>query len=158
MKTNRPSKKQREPLNKKGYTKQFAFKNKDLEKLKQKLLKIGGWAVVLPGGEQPDIEEYFSRGKTSIGNSTLRLGQPCQCHYNSSMLWLKSKGKIKICTGYALSEDGIWRVHTWGLQKNKIIETTEKRVMYYGYTLSRIESAFFSEINSVPASESEIAR
>ena len=158
MKTIRPSKDWRELLNKKGFTRNYPHKNKDLEKLKQKLLRIAGWAVVLPEKEH-DINEYFSRGKKLNGKSTLRLGKPCQCHHNSSLLWLKSKEKIKICTGYALSKDGVWRVHTWGIENNKIIETTEKRILYYGYVLSRIESAFFCQVNGVNlASESEIAK
>lgn len=157
MKTKKPSKEWRERLNKKGYTRNYPHKNKSLEKLKQKLLKIAGWAVIIPETNQPDIEEYFTRGKKSSGKSVLRMGLPCQCHYNSSLLWLKSKEKIKICTGFALSNDGVWRVHSWGLEKNKIIETTEKRLLYYGYILSRIESAFFVQINGVDlAKESEL--
>lgn len=149
MKTKKPSKERRKLLNEKGFTRNYPHKNKNLEKLKQKLLKIAGWAVILPETNQPDIEEYFTRGKKSHGKSKLKLGLPSQCHHNSSLLWIKSKEKIKICTGFALSDDGVWRVHSWGLENNTIIETTEKRLLYYGYVLSRIESAFFSQANGV---------
>lgn len=159
MKKLKPSKEWRDILNKKGYTRNYPFKNKDLEKIKQKLLKLGGWAVILPK-EELDNDEYLERGKIFDGKSTLKLGEQSQCHANTARLWHESKEKIKICTGYALSGDGVWRVHTWGIQKTgtkiKIIETTEKRIKYFGYVLSRIESSFFLHINMESRPDSEL--
>ena len=152
IKTKTPDKKWRELLNEKGFTRNYPFKNKRLEPLKRKLLKIGGWAVCLPDDEQ-DLDEYFERGIVLNGKSRLELGQACRCHSNSARIWKESKEQYKICTGYALSDDGVWRVHTWCVKKSKsgkvveIIETTEKRIVYFGYTLSRMESAIFFELN-----------
>lgn len=152
MKTKKPDKEWRERLNEQGFTRNYPFANKELEPLKKKLLRMGGWAVILPDKEQ-DLEEHLNRGIKFSGKSILKLGEPCQCHYNTSKIWHETKGEIKICTGYALSADGVWRVHTWGIQKTKnkikIIETTEKRLLYYGYVLSRIESDIFSQIQGV---------
>jgi hypothetical protein len=140
--TKKPDKEWVEILNKKGFTKKYPFKNKSLEDLKQKLLSEGGWAVILPEDEF-DIDQIVERGFFSDGKSKLIKGEPCRCHSNSALLWHKDK-KRKICTGYALSDDGVWRSHTWCVvDKTKIIETTIKRIKYYGYILSRVESAFF---------------
>ena len=41
-----------------------------------------------------------------------------------------------MATGYALSEDGLWRSHSWGLTQARnravIIETTVSRERYFG--------------------------
>lgn len=151
MKTKKPDQEWRNLLNAKGFTKNYPFKNKRLEPIKQKLLRMGGWAVCLPDS-LGDLDEYFNRGLKLGGKSTLKAGRPSNCHANSVELWIDSKEKIKICTGFALSEDGVWRVHTWGVQKAsdkiKIFETTERRVLYYGYTLSRVESIMFTQMNN----------
>jgi hypothetical protein len=41
-----------------------------------------------------------------------------------------------IGTGYALSEDGLWRQHSWGLREDGgVVETTSGREMYVGLRL-----------------------
>ncbi len=57
------------------------------------------------------------------------------CHDNCEELL--QENKIKFCVfGYALSEDGLFRVHSWGLDNYEtIIETTEPRLLYFGYIL-----------------------
>ena len=148
MRTKRPDSEWRKLLNARGFTRNYPFENKSLEPLKKKLLNMGGWAVVLPFKEI-DLEEILERGKILHGKSTLKMGEPCRCHSNSANLWHESKGKYRICTGYALSLDGAWRQHTWCIEKknNRIIETTEKRIKYFGYILSLVESAVFLEMN-----------
>ena len=60
-------------------------------------------------------------------------------------IW-KEKG-YRVCTGYALSDDGMWRQHSWCIDKRprttKIIETTEPRVLYFGYVLNDEETKRF---------------
>ena len=72
-------------------------------------------------------------------------GAPNGCHKNSAKLW--SEGKGKIVTGYALSDDGLWRQHSWVNAGNQLIETTEPRVIYFGYTLDEDESKEFDNNN-----------
>lgn len=58
------------------------------------------------------------------------------CHSNAAFLWKnKISGLVGIGTGYALSEDGLWRQHSWCLTPGGIIETTEVRHTYYGVRL-----------------------
>lgn len=55
---------------------------------------------------------------------------PSQCHDNVSYL-SNTKHLKKRCYGYALSPDGLWREHTWGInQADKIVETTVPRIAY----------------------------
>lgn len=52
------------------------------------------------------------------------------CHNNCE--YLLRKGVInEYHSGYALSEDRLWRFHSWGISPdNKIVETTEPRIAY----------------------------
>jgi len=83
----------------------------------------------------------------SVSKVTLKRGQPSSCHSNSASLSARNEN-YHIATGYALSKDGLWRQHTWVVQQNQakgwnIIETTEKRVKYFGYILDEEEREEF---------------
>ena len=72
-------------------------------------------------------------------------GSPSGCHQNSARLW--SEGKGKTITGYALSDDGLWRQHSWINAGDHLIETTDPRVLYFGYSLTEVESEKFDSDN-----------
>lgn len=56
--------------------------------------------------------------------------EPGRCHDNVEILYKKKKIKEQ-CEGYALSKDGVWRNHSFGIDDNgNIVETTEKRLCY----------------------------
>lgn len=42
---------------------------------------------------------------------------------------------VGIGSGYALSADGLWRQHSWGILRDGILETTERRIKYFGLIL-----------------------
>ena len=54
--------------------------------------------------------------------------------------------------GYALSEDGLWRCHSWVVQPMartvRVWETTVKRVAYFGVVLTSEECEDFVENNT----------
>jgi hypothetical protein len=111
--------------------------------LKRKLLEIGGWAACVPVIE-PDLEKLISRGRRFPGKSTTMKGEPSRCHSNSAYCWDENRGSCSICTGYALSMDGMWRQHSWLLtNQGRVVETTEKRVQYFGYVLDEEECELF---------------
>ena len=57
------------------------------------------------------------------------------CHDNCVTLF-KNKIIELIYTGYALSVDGLWRFHSWGMDKQyNLIETTESRLLYWGIAI-----------------------
>lgn len=74
-------------------------------------------------------------------------GEPSSCHQNVAALWKARPKTIRIMTGYALSDDHIWRCHSWAIDKysGRLIETTVERDLYYGIRLSAKEAARFAE-------------
>lgn len=118
------------------------------------LLAIGGSETCFPDFE-PDMDAILARGKYYPGRSRMMKGQPSQCHRNSCELWENNYKEldVAICTGYALSLDGMWRQHSWlvwrkeGEDKETIIETTQKRVAYYGFEMTEEEAKEFCREN-----------
>jgi hypothetical protein len=70
----------------------------------------------------------------------MKLGRDSRCHWNVAALYTAAKSNIQICYGYGLSPDGLWRQHSWAVDRKGIVETTERRVLYYGYRLSAAEA------------------
>ena len=71
------------------------------------------------------------------------------CHRNVAAVWTKKKfGIVGIATGYALSDDGLWRQHSWGILRDGVLETTEKRLKYFGVVLQGERADFFAFSNS----------
>lgn len=120
----------------------------DFQKLHTILLSIGGSETCFPIVEE-DMGPILERGIFRPGRSKLRLMSANQCHSNVAYLWkqLRETVDATICTGYALSEDGMWRQHTWLVYSQKtggrVIETTAKRVAYYGVELTEEEAQVF---------------
>ena len=107
--------------------------------LRQKLLNFAGEAVCFPAFEE-DLDNIMRYGQFWVGsNAKLMRGEPNRCHANSANLWEQNKNNTRICTGYALSEDGMWRQHSWLVwhkaRSNQIIETTVRRIVYYGFVM-----------------------
>ena len=109
--------------------------------LRAKLLGIGGAEIValpLTMGIDPFVPLLEIWGQVVERPVTYRRMEPSQCHLNVARLWEeRKKGSrlIGVGTGYALSDDGLWRGHSWGLNKRGIIETTVSRVKYFGLPL-----------------------
>ncbi|HEX7958941.1 MAG TPA: hypothetical protein VF493_03430, partial [Terriglobales bacterium] len=57
-------------------------------------------------------------------------------------------GIVAIATGYALSEYGLWRQHSWGILRDGVLETTKTRLKYFGIVLQGGEADFFASSNS----------
>lgn len=115
--------------------------------LKKVLLTIGGWGVCVPHIES-DLEKILSRGRRFPARSIMMKGEPCQCHSNSAYCWDANRDNCTICTGYALSRDGMWRQHSWCFSNDgSVIETTEKRVAYYGFMMTEAECERFLDYN-----------
>lgn len=122
-----------------------------LFELKERLLKFAGEAVCLPATED-DLDNLLEYGQFWIGNNVKFMkGVPSQCHRNASRLWESNKDKCRICTGYALSDDGMWRQHSWCIwnkaRSNQIVETTLPRILYYGFAMTDEECEKFAYDN-----------
>jgi len=76
------------------------------------------------------------------------LGRRSECHGNASRIWLDGRVAM-IGTGYALSGDGLWRQHSWGLtRREEVVETTEQRLRYYGLALGDSLALDFAVANA----------
>ena len=107
--------------------------------LKKRLLDFAGDAVCLPAYE-PDLENILEYGQFWLGYNAERKPGEDHCHSNSARLWKINRDKALICTGYALSADGMWRQHSWLIHRkprsNRVVETTRPRILYYGFAMT----------------------
>lgn len=109
--------------------------------LGQRLKLIGG-TVVCPTLEE-DMELILREGNTWLPTQreiVLARGEDSRCHQNVLRLWTTNP-QLRVCTGYALSKDGIWRSHSWCFDPAayRVVETTQKRIAYHGALLGRRE-------------------
>jgi hypothetical protein len=110
--------------------------------LKKILLAIGGWGVCIR--QEPDLEKIIDKGQRFPGRSKSMKGSPSQCHLNSALCWDENRELCTICTGYALSRDGMWRQHSWVWTHDQVVvETTEKRIAYWGLIMTPDECERF---------------
>ena len=120
--------------------------NSQMDDLVETLLSYGGEEVSVPD-QEPDLEEILERGYYRSGRGSKRVKRmPVRCHENAALFWRANQDIVAIVTGYALSADGLWRQHSWikDTRNDKIIETTVKRVAYFGFDLTEAEAeAFF---------------
>ena len=100
--------------------------------LDQKLVGYGGVAAVPPVEPEMDLDVLLESGRLFISSPVVEKGDPNQCHANIAQLWTNEEIDA-IYTGYALSDDGLWRQHSWGFRGESLIETTDPRVAYFGF-------------------------
>jgi len=100
--------------------------------LRHKLLALGGREVVSTYEE--DMDALLVLGQVWDNPVHFIEGDMSRCHSNVARLYDENP-ETKIITGWALSDDGLWRQHTWGLKDNTVIETTLPRKAYYGFLL-----------------------
>lgn len=113
------------------------------------LLSHGGVAVT--ARHEEDIGKLLGRGYARSGRGVkLAKGAPSQCHRNTALLWDANRSRSTIVTGWALSDDGIWRQHSWvkDMEADRLYETTEKRTLYFGFDLTPEEAEDFYQNNA----------
>ena len=118
--------------------------------LSEMLLSIGGDAVVPAREDGDDFNRaVMRRGQFFRSGAFMANMKACDCHGNVSRLYLEGY-PLWIATGYALSNDGLWRSHTWGVSRKdgEVVETTEPRVAYYGFVMPKRLSDEFARDNA----------
>jgi hypothetical protein len=96
------------------------------------LLSHGGEQVVPPLVPDLLIDVFRTRGQLWSTPARFIEGQASACHHNAVALW-RSGAASAVGSGYALSDDGLWREHTWAVADDgQLIETTEPRTAYFG--------------------------
>lgn len=120
----------------------------DSQRACKAILEKGGKYVLWPESEE-DAPEMLHRGEYFKGDHAIKVrGAPSQCHRNSADIWVRHPDDYTITVGYTLSDDGLWRQHTWLINNDgAVIETTVGRVGYFGFRLSISESLYFLSNN-----------
>jgi len=117
-----------------------------LRPLHKQLLLLGGNVVILWNGHNSVKAARYLRAKGRVFHRRglkLELGPRSACHENA-MAWWRRNQDGAVMTGYALSTDGIWRPHSWGLTvRGTIVETTEKRTIYFGADIRPLLTEMF---------------
>lgn len=103
----------------------------DALKLHARLVSMGGWAACMRDVRLAPI--LLAEGTIASGaDAEMVKGRPSDCHENCRELvsWDRT---LVAHYGYALSDDGMWREHSWCVQRDgRIVETTVGRVAYFG--------------------------
>lgn len=122
-------------------------------KLRDRLLSFGGEEACM-AFEEPDLDELLRYGQLWNGWSNVRVkkGRRCGCHENSARLVKADEtDSLAVATGYALSDDGMWRQHSWVVTTNQkgtqVVETTGRRLLYFGVVLAGEKLESFIEMN-----------
>jgi hypothetical protein len=120
----------------------------EIESLRALLLELGGIQLVAPPRLDPTVPLLIVAGFVMSGSvQCITMGES-KCHQNAARVWSgKHRSLIGIGTGYALSEDGLWRQHSWGLLREGILETTVPRAKYFGILLQGGDADLFAESN-----------
>jgi len=105
------------------------------------LFEIGGDRLVW--FDDDDAEAFLWDERLFTAEVRMRRGRRNRCHGNSAKLWGKDTDRRQIGTGYALSDDGTWRRHSWVLQGKRLYETTVPRERYFGVVLTPKDSLCF---------------
>lgn len=110
----------------------------DMREWSDTVLTHGGHTVCPPAVPDPNLRDLVKKYRLRGGEDLIvRSGRRNDCHENSANL--QSRGRtddgVPITaweTGYALSEDGLWRQHSWALSEETVVETTTARLLYAG--------------------------
>lgn len=102
-----------------------------------KLFEFGGNKICINKELINILNGFIKYGKIMDYPAKMKRMKQSRCHDNAEKL-NQSNPDYKIFTGFALSDDLMWRYHSWCLYKEKIVETTVKRILYYGIYLDLI--------------------
>src|SRR3954466_5978278 len=82
--------------------------------------------LVYPLAPDHEIRALMNYGEWMSGEVVLKRMAKRQCHRKVAKLWLAEPRKLSaVGMGYALSDDGLWRQHSWGIKdEGRIVETT----------------------------------
>lgn len=115
-----------------------------LHDLNAKLSRCAGWTLTATNiTTLPYIitEGFLLDGEDAV----METGAPSACHDNASRLTRLNPESMVLMTGYALSDDGIWRGHSYCLRREDdgsftIVETTVPRLAYFGHIVRRYQT------------------
>lgn len=131
----------------------------EIEILAELLLDLGGIQLVAPPKADPAVALLVDAGVVMARPVHCQAMEDGKCHQNVARLWRQKRHEVLgIGTGYALSDDGLWRQHSWGIRREGILETTSLRAKYFGLLLQGVDADSFAESNCASASRNGHSR
>jgi hypothetical protein len=117
--------------------------------VEQRLLSIGGSRVLW---QEPDryAELLLEQGQLWTQPVRLRRGKLHECHTNAAELWAENIHQYQMVTGYALTQDDHWLMHSWVLDGASLCESICPFQRYFGVVLEPILALHFWWANYVP--------
>ncbi len=114
----------------------------------RQLLQYGGDLVVPHLQPEPILDQLLAGAMVQPSAGRFVPGDDNACHANAAVLWIDGT-VAAIGTGYALSGDGLWRQHSWGVDADGApVETTAARISYAGIGLTAIPALQFAAGNA----------
>jgi hypothetical protein len=117
----------------------------DFVQLELKLLAIAGHVVV----RILDRRIFFVLRDGFLMQGRIFVYEPTHTNsfWNAIFRSRKLHGETEICIGYALSSNGLWRLHSWARRMNsdgsmEILDSTP-HIAYFGYVLGAGDEAEF---------------
>src|SRR3569833_866979 len=107
-------------------------------KLVHKLLDLGGERVCILDDEPEGYRHWMCLEGLPCNPKAVvyEPGEDNNCHRNCALIWQQDSAAYSIEPGYTLSADGLWRQHTWLIDKQgTLTETTTERTAYFGVRL-----------------------
>lgn len=110
------------------------------------LLSHGGALAVPPATPDPLLGMLHEQGAVYPSSDVVCVdGTASQCHQNAVALWRSGQAAF-IGTGYALSDDELWREHSWAWDlRGNLLETTTARACYFGLRFEGDNCQWFAD-------------
>ena len=132
-----------------GRFRKAVIEQPELKNLKSLLLSFGGDFIVAPPSQDRHVPTLLKSGFLMSGSVLMKPMRDNMCHQNIAAVWRKGRrGLVGVATGYALSNDGLWRQHTWGFMRDGVLESTEERRKYFGILLQDSAADYFASCNN----------
>ena len=125
-----------------------AIQQPEFEVLRRLLVDLGGTHLVAPPHPDTALPLLIVGGFVMAGPVMRIVMEKSECHRNLAEIWSNKQHElVGVGTGYALSDDGLWRQHSWGVRREGILETTVPRMKYFGVLLQHEDADSFAMAN-----------
>lgn len=120
-----------ERANKRALAEMYTKDNPDAFKLREHLVAAAG--IDMEINQETDFEDLLEHGEFYGETYEKISGAQRDSYKNCSKTWDKHPEKYSIVSGFALGNNGIWRIHDWLVDKDdNVFETTALRSLYFG--------------------------
>lgn len=113
--------------------------------LREHLLSFGGYEASIESHDD-DIDKLLRRGQLWMADRIHFIGsQYDTCHERALAHWHKTPTVRIPCTGYALTQHGVWEPHIWLVElhpnRNRVLETSNTaHAAFFGFAMTQDEA------------------